>query len=121
MGRGGAARGDLAMRSTSPASPALSSIDAHPKRVATGSKAAGEHWELARRVEPAGLAGALSRRSGIAAGPCGPSRCGQDQNLRKSGWSSCHHTSTTLPTMLEPLTGPQYRLSHESARLSPSM
>jgi hypothetical protein len=39
------------MRSTSPASPALSSIDAHPKRVATGSKAADEQWELARRVE----------------------------------------------------------------------
>jgi FAD/FMN-containing dehydrogenase len=50
-----------------------------------------------------------------------PSRCGQDQNRRKSGRSSCHHTSTTLPTILEPLTGPQYRLSHESARLSPSM
>jgi hypothetical protein len=46
---------------------------------------------------------------------------GQDQNLRKSGWSSCHHTSTTVPIMLEPLIGPQYRLSHESARLSPSM
>ena len=44
-----------------------------------------------------------------------------DQNLRKSGWSSCHHTSTTLPIMLEPLIGPQYRLSHESDRLSPSM
>jgi hypothetical protein len=46
---------------------------------------------------------------------------GQDQNLRKSGRSSCHNTSTTLPMMLEPLIGPQYRLSHESARLSPSM
>ena len=45
---------------------------------------------------------------------------GQDQNLRNSGWSSCHHTSTTRPTMLEPWIGPQYRLSHESARLSPS-
>ena len=44
----------------------------------------------------------------------------QGQSLRKSGWPSCHHTSTTLPTMLEPLTGPQYRLSHEIARLSPS-
>jgi AraC-like DNA-binding protein len=36
---------------------------------------------------------------------CG--NCGQDQNLRKSGCPSCHHTSTTLPTMLEPLIGPQ--------------
>ncbi len=45
----------------------------------------------------------------------------QDQNLRKSGWSLCHHTSTTLPMMLDPWIGPQYRLSHESARLSPSM
>jgi hypothetical protein len=32
----------------------------------------------------------------------------------------CHHTSTTLPMMPEPLIGPQYRLSHEIARLSPS-
>jgi len=31
----------------------------------------------------------------------------RDQTLRKSGRSSCHPTSTTLPTMLEPLIGPQ--------------
>jgi peptidoglycan/LPS O-acetylase OafA/YrhL len=31
----------------------------------------------------------------------------QGQNQRKSGWLSRHHTSTTLPTMLEPLIGPQ--------------
>jgi hypothetical protein len=43
------------------------------------------------------------------------------QNLRKSGRSSCHNTSTTLPMMLDPLIGPQYRLSHEIARLSPSI
>jgi hypothetical protein len=55
----------------------------------------------------------------VRARSCGSG--GQDQNLRKSGWSSCHHTSTTLPIMLEPLIGPQYRLSHESDRLSPSM
>ena len=35
------------------------------------------------------------------------------QNLRKSGWPLCHHSSTTLPTMLVPLIGPQYRLSQE--------
>jgi hypothetical protein len=45
---------------------------------------------------------------------------GQDQNRWKSGWLSCQNVSTTLPMMLEPLIGPQYRLSHESARLSPS-
>ena len=46
---------------------------------------------------------------------------GQDQNRWKSGWSSCQNVSTTLPIMLGPSIGPQYRLSHESARLSPSM
>jgi hypothetical protein len=46
---------------------------------------------------------------------------GQDQNRWKSGWSSCQNVSTTLPMMLGPSIGPQYRLSHESARLSPSM
>jgi hypothetical protein len=50
---------------------------------------------------------------------CG--NCGQDQNLRKSGRPSCHNTSTTWPMMLDPLIGPQYRLSHEIVRLSPSM
>ena len=45
---------------------------------------------------------------------------GHHQNLRKSGRPSCHQISTTLPTMLDPVTGPQNRLSHESARLSPS-
>ena len=44
-----------------------------------------------------------------------------DQKRCRSGWPLCHHTSTTWPTMLDPSTGPQYRLSHESARLSPSM
>ena len=44
----------------------------------------------------------------------------RDQNRRKSGWLSCQKVSTTLPMMLEPSIGPQYLLSHESARLSPS-
>lgn len=49
---------------------------------------------------------------------CQPSR---GQSLRRSRWLSCHHTRTTWPMMLVPLIGPQYRLSHEYARLSPSM
>jgi hypothetical protein len=47
--------------------------------------------------------------------------CRLDQNQCTSGWPLCHHTRITCPTMLEPSIGPQYRLSHESDRLSPSM
>jgi len=54
----------------------------------------------------------------VLAGGCG--ECGLDQNRWNSGWLSCQNVSTTLPMMLEPSIGPQYRLSHESARLSPS-
>ena len=41
------------------------------------------------------------------------------QNRRRSGWLSCHRSMTALPMMLEPLIGPQKRLSQEIARLSP--
>ncbi len=86
--------------------------------------------EAGRRPEPGAPAGGpvavhapspreAQRRGSVLARSCGSG--GQGQNPRKSGWSSCHHTSTTLPMMLEPMPGPQYRLSHESARLSPSM
>ena len=42
------------------------------------------------------------------------------QTRRNTGWLFAHHTRIALPTMLEPVIGPQYRLSHEIARLSPS-
>ena len=45
---------------------------------------------------------------------------GGDQTRRNTGWLFAHHTRIALPTMLEPVIGPQYRLSHEIARLSPS-
>ena len=61
--------------------------------------------------------GRVARPAALATG-CGNGA--QDQNRWKSGWSSCQNVSTTLPMMLGPLIGPQYRLSHESARLSPS-
>jgi hypothetical protein len=44
---------------------------------------------------------------------------GPGQKKWKSGWPSCHRRMTTLPMMLEPLMGPQKRLSQEMARLSP--
>jgi membrane protein YqaA with SNARE-associated domain len=43
----------------------------------------------------------------------------ENQKKWKSGWPSCHKSMTTLPMMLEPLIGPQKRLSQEIARLSP--
>ena len=47
-------------------------------------------------------------RTGRLPESCGTwGKCGQGQNTRKSGWVLCHHTSTTLPMMLEPLIGPQ--------------
>ena len=48
-----------------------------------------------------------------------PERPGAGQKKRKSGWPSGHKSMTTLPMMLEPLIGPQKRLSQEIARLSP--
>src|SRR6266851_2973372 len=74
---------------------------------------------LAEGACPIAIKAGVDDQMPVRARSCGNG--GQDQNLRKSGRSSCHHTSPTLPTMLEPLIGPQYRLSHEIARLSPSM
>ena len=65
---------------------------------------------------PAGPAACRPRPSRLGSAPC----TSHDQSLWKSGWPSCHQISTTLPTMLAPVMGPQNRLSHESARLSPS-
>jgi hypothetical protein len=72
------------------------------------------------RTLPGGSHPALPLPGGL---PCRglPGHQNVAQNVWNSGRPLCHQISTTLPTMLEPVTGPQYRLSHESARLSPSM
>jgi hypothetical protein len=56
------------------------------------------------------------------AAPAGPAiRPAAGQKKWKSGWPLCQTSMITRPTIVEPLIGPQKRLSQEIARLSPIM